>query len=43
MDWDVVRVTFWLSGVEFWVWVWVWVVVWIWNWVTLGLSVGAKV
>ena len=43
MDWDVVRVTFWLSGVEFWVWVWVWVVVWVWNWVTLGLSVGAKV
>ena len=41
MDWDVVRVTFWLSGVEFWV--WVWVVVWVWNWVTLGLSVGAKV
>ena len=35
MDWDVVGVTFWLSGVEFWVWVW--------NWVTLGLSVGAKV
>ena len=43
MDWDVVRVTFWLFGVEFWVWVWVWVVVWVWNWVTLGLSVGAKV
>ena len=39
MDWDVVGVTFWLSGVEF----WVWVVVWVWNWVTLGLSVGAKV
>ena len=41
MDWDVVGVTFWLSGVEFWV--WVWVVVWVWNWVTLGLSEGAKV